>query len=103
MSKNAIKIQISFQQLSIAVHKLIRNSAMKIKISTTVNHSPVNWGTGIPYGLPPFCLGMPSCLSFIWFGPVASVNIFFLLGEAKVRSHPSFGGKSPSSLLCGDT
>ena len=38
---------------TIAVHKLFRNNTMKIKISTTVYHIPVNWGTGIPYGLPP--------------------------------------------------
>ena len=26
-------------------------------------------------GYPPICLGMPSCLGFVWFGTVASVDI----------------------------
>ena len=76
---------------------------MKIKILTTVYHSLVNWRTGIPYGLPPFCFSMPSCLGFNWFGTVASVDISScsvkrgyeatLLLVARV-----LGGKGPSSI-----
>ena len=36
--------------------------------------------------IPHFCLGMPSCLDFVWFGTAASVNISSCLMKQEYKA-----------------